>query len=68
MLCSYKNSHFVETFVAINVSVEVFGPTGVLFNEVLGDYDFKLTSLNLKTCWPFPNETDLTRMNNFTSL
>ena len=36
-------------------------PAGVLFNNVMGDLDFKLTRLVLKACWSFSNETDLTR-------
>ena len=35
---------------------------GILFNKVLGDIDFKLTGLILKAFWPFPNETDATRI------
>ena len=68
MLCSYKDSCFLlRFFLAINASAEVLGPAGALFIDVLGDLDFKLTSLVLKTYWTFSNETDLTRMYNFMS-
>ena len=54
-------------FVDINVSIEVLGPAGVLFNDVLSDLDFKLTGLVLKAYWPFFKEADLTSMHNFMS-
>ena len=66
MLCSYKNSCFLlRLFLAINVSVEVLGSAGALFIDVLGDLDFKLTRLVLKTYWTFSNEIDLIHMYNF---
>ena len=54
-------------FVDINVSIEVLRTAGVLFNDVLGDIDFKLNRLALKACWLFYNETDLTHIHNFIS-
>ena len=61
-----KIAVFVE-IIAIIVSVEVLGPAGVLFNDILGDLDFKLTILVLKFCWFFSSETNLTRVYNFIS-
>ena len=59
---------FVEIFCSYKYNCRGFWqllcstPAGILFNKVLGDLDFKLTGLILKAFWPFPNETDPTRM------
>ena len=73
MLCSYKNSCFCCDFCSSKYKCRSLGqlllstPEGNLFNDVLGVPDFKLNGMILKACWPFPNETNRTRMYNFRS-